>query len=176
MPTSGAKCLWKMISGLWRIREMVFQAEKKINAKALKLYLRMHVSRVSGAWWTRGDGVRRLEIIRRSHVGFCFLSLLLKTKSNMPPGNLMRTDDLWESLWCWERLRAKEKRASEAEMAGWHHWCSEHEPGQTPGSGEGQGGLVCCSPWSCKESGLTGRLNNSKCWILLARVRGKILF
>ena len=26
----------------------------------------------------------------------------------------------------------KEKRASEGEMAGWHHWCNEHELGQTP--------------------------------------------
>ena len=33
------------------------------------------------------------------------------------------------------------------EMAGWHHWCNEHELGQTSGDGEGQGGLVCCSPW-----------------------------
>ena len=26
-------------------------------------------------------------------------------------------------------------------MAGWHHCCNEHEFGQTPGDGEGQGGL-----------------------------------
>ena len=23
--------------------------------------------------------------------------------------------------------------------------------GKTPGVGDGQGGLACCSPWSCKE-------------------------
>ena len=40
----------------------------------------------------------------------------------------------------------KEKRTSEDEMAGCHHWCKEHELGQSPGDGEGQGGLVCCSP------------------------------
>ena len=45
-------------------------------------------------------------------------------------------------------------------MAGWHHWCNEHELGQTPGDGEGQGGLVCCSPWGRKESDMTGQLNN----------------
>ena len=32
-------------------------------------------------------------------------------------------------------------------MAGWHHRCNGHEFGQTSGDGEGQGGLVCCSPW-----------------------------
>ena len=28
------------------------------------------------------------------------------------------------------------------------------------GDGEGQGGLVCCSPQGCKESDTSGRLNN----------------
>ena len=27
--------------------------------------------------------------------------------------------------------------------------------------GEGQGSLVCCSPWSCKESDMTEQLNNN---------------
>ena len=43
--------------------------------------------------------------------------------------------------------RQKEKRVSEDEMAGWHHWCNGHELGQTSGDGEGPGGLACCSPW-----------------------------
>ena len=30
---------------------------------------------------------------------------------------------------------------------------------QAPGVGDGQGGLVCCSPWGCKESDATERLN-----------------
>ena len=50
----------------------------------------------------------------------------------------------------------KEKRASEDEMAGWHHRCNEHELGQTPRDGEEQGGLVSCSPWGCKELDMTG--------------------
>ena len=40
-------------------------------------------------------------------------------------------------------------------MAGWHHGFSGHELGQTPGNGEGQGGLVCCSLWGLKESDMT---------------------
>ena len=42
-------------------------------------------------------------------------------------------------------------RVSEDEMAGWNHLCSGHDHGQTSGDGEGQGGLVCCSPWDHKE-------------------------
>ena len=36
-------------------------------------------------------------------------------------------------------------------MAGWHHWLKGHEFEQTPGAGEGQGSLVCWSPWRYKE-------------------------
>ena len=56
----------------------------------------------------------------------------------------------------------KEKRESEDEMAGWHHQCNGRELGQTSGDGEGQRGLAGCSPWGCKESDTTGRLNNNK--------------
>ena len=58
------------------------------------------------------------------------------------------------------------KRASEDETAGWHHRCNAHELGQTLGDGEGQRGVVCCSPWGHKELDVTGRLSNnilSKC-------------
>ena len=56
-------------------------------------------------------------------------------------------------------------------MAGWHHRCNEHELGQTPGDGEGQGGLACCSPQGRKESDTTEATNiltcaqyKSSCW------------
>ena len=35
----------------------------------------------------------------------------------------------------------------------------KHELGQTPRDDEGQGGLVCCNPWSRKELDTTERLN-----------------
>ena len=38
---------------------------------------------------------------------------------------------------------------------GWHHQLKGHESEQSPGDGEGQGSLVCCSPWGCKESDIT---------------------
>ena len=48
-----------------------------------------------------------------------------------------------------------QKRASEDEMAGWHHQCNGHELGQTLGDGEGQGALAYCSPWGHKELDMT---------------------
>ena len=44
----------------------------------------------------------------------------------------------------------------------WHYQLNGHEFEQTLGDGEGQGSLVCCSPWGRKESDLTERLNNNK--------------
>ena len=55
--------------------------------------------------------------------------------------------------------RQEEKGTTEGEMVEWHHWLSGHEFEQTPGDGEGQGSLPCCSPWGCKESDMTERLN-----------------
>ena len=40
-------------------------------------------------------------------------------------------------------------------MVEWPHRFNEHELGQTPGDGEGQGGLACFSLWGHKESDMT---------------------
>ena len=43
---------------------------------------------------------------------------------------------------------------TEDEMLGGQHRLNGHEFKQTPGDSEGQGSLVCCSPWGHKESDL----------------------
>ena len=49
----------------------------------------------------------------------------------------------------------EEKGTTEDEMVAWHHQFNGHEFGQTPEVGKGQKSLVCCSPWSGKESDTT---------------------
>ena len=49
----------------------------------------------------------------------------------------------------------QEKRATEDEMVGWHYPLNEQKFEKTLGDSEGQGSLVCCSSWSCKESDST---------------------
>ena len=44
--------------------------------------------------------------------------------------------------WWWE-----EKRTTEDEMVGWHHWLNGHGFGCTLGVGNEQGGLACCDSW-----------------------------
>ena len=51
--------------------------------------------------------------------------------------------------------RQEEKGMTEDEMIEWHHRLNGHEFEQILGDGEGQGGLVCCSPWGRKESDMT---------------------
>ena len=46
-------------------------------------------------------------------------------------------------------------------MVGWHHQLNGHEFQQTPGDDEGQGSLVCFSPWGFEESDTIQRLNNN---------------
>ena len=53
----------------------------------------------------------------------------------------------------------EEKGTTEDEMAGWHHWLDGREFEWTLTVGNGQGGLVCCNSWGCKESDTTEWLN-----------------
>ena len=49
----------------------------------------------------------------------------------------------------------EEKGPTEDEMVGWHHQLDGHELKQTPVDSEGQGSLVCCSPWGHKDLDVT---------------------
>ena len=46
----------------------------------------------------------------------------------------------------------EEKGTTGDEMVGWHHRLNGPEFAQAPGVGDGQGNLVCCRQWGCKES------------------------
>ena len=56
--------------------------------------------------------------------------------------------------------RQEKKGTTEDEMVGWHHWLDGHEFEQAPEDGDGQGSLVCCSPWGHKELDMNEWLNN----------------
>ena len=48
---------------------------------------------------------------------------------------------------------------TEDETIGWHHQLYGLEFEQAPGVGDGQGSLVCCSPWGHKGLDTTEQLN-----------------
>ena len=95
---------------------------------------------------------------------------------------------IWKDPDAGKDWRQEEKGTTEDEMVGWHHRLYGHEFELTPGVGDGQGGLVCCSPWGGKESDtiewlnwcfytkpgapyvLTGSLFTFSEWLLTAKV------
>ena len=48
---------------------------------------------------------------------------------------------------------------TEEEIVIWHHQLNGHEFEQAPGVGDGQGSLVCYSPWGHKKLDMTEWLN-----------------
>ena len=96
-------------------------------------------------------------------ITFCQNSLLWPVRLGWPcTARLIASLSCTSSFTMTRQWFMKEKRASEDEMAGWHHHCNGHELGETSGDDEGQGGLVCCCTWGCKESDTTGWLNNTE--------------
>ena len=65
--------------------------------------------------------------------------------------HMWRTDSLEKT----QMLGKTEGRRRGQQRMRWHHRLSGHEFKQTQGDSKGQGSLVCCSPWSWKETGTT---------------------
>ena len=68
----------------------------------------------------------------------------------------------------------EKKGPTEDEMVWWHHRLNGHGFGWTPGVGDGQGGLQCCSAWDHKESDMTEQLNWTELnWFMLYILKSK---
>jgi len=83
-----------------------------------------------------------------------------ETPIHWPPG--AKNWLIWKDPDAGKNWRQEEKGMTEDEMAGWRLRLKGYEYEQVPGDSEGQGSLACCSPWRCKESDTTERLNNKK--------------
>ena len=84
------------------------------------------------------------------------LKLKLQHFGHLMQSQLIRKDSDAGKDW-----RQEEKGTIEDEMVRWQHWVNEHEFEQAPEDGKGQGSLVCCSSWGCKELDTTKQLNNN---------------
>ena len=57
------------------------------------------------------------------------------------------------------KIEGRRREQQRKRWVGWHHRLNGHGFGWTPGVGDGQRGLVCCSLWRGKESDMTEQLN-----------------
>jgi len=75
-------------------------------------------------------------------------------------GHLMqKTDSLGKALMLGKIEGRRRRGQQRMRLVGWHHQLNGHELEQALGVGDGQGGLVCCSPLGHKESDTTEQLN-----------------
>ena len=90
------------------------------------------------------------SILKEIAPGCSLEGMMLKLKLQYF-GHLLRRVDSLEKTLMLGGIGGR-RRGRQDEMAGWHHWLNGHEFEWTPGVGDGQGGLACCSSWGCKES------------------------
>ena len=86
--------------------------------------------------------------------------LKLKVKFQYSGHLMQRSHSLEKTLMLGKIEDNEENRMREDEKVGWHHRLNGHEFVQTPEDSEGQGSLVCCSPWGHKKSDMTEQLKN----------------
>ena len=103
-------------------------------------------------WTTRQSNQ---SILKEISPEYSLEGLMLKLKLQYFDHLRQRADSLEKTGKDWRQ----EKWMTEDEMIGCHHRLDGHEFKQVPGVGDGQGSLVCCSPWGCKELDTTEWLN-----------------
>ena len=117
-------------------------------------------------WWRRFLRVpwtvrkSKESILKEIKLAYSLEELMLKLKLQYF-GHLMWRPNSMEKTLMLEGWRQKEKGMTKNEMVGRHHWIKGHEFEKIPGDSEGQGGLVCCSPWGRKELDTTEWLNKN---------------
>ena len=101
--------------------------------------------------WT----ARRLNqsILKENQYSLEELMLKLKLQSF---GHLMRRASSLEKTLMLGKIEGRRRRGRQrTRWVGWHHRLHGYEFAPTPGDGEGQGRLACCSLWGRKESDTT---------------------
>ena len=101
------------------------------------------------------------SILKKINPEYSLEGLMLKLERQCF-GHLMRRTDSSEKTLMVGNIEGRRRRGWQDEMdemVGWHLRLNGHEFEWTLGVGDGQGGLVCCSPWGRKESDTTEQLN-----------------
>ena len=107
--------------------------------------------------WKYFQGFIYNLILKEINPEYSLEALMLKLKLQYFGHQMQRTDS--KDSDAGKDWRREEKGMTKDDMVGWHHGLNGHEIEQAPGIGDGQGSLVCCSPWGCKKLDMTEQLN-----------------
>ena len=125
--------------------------ERKLTAEELMLLCWRSLLRVP--WTSRGS---KQSILKEISPEYSLEGLMLKLKFQYF-GHLMRRTNSLEKTLMLGKTEGRRRRGQR--MVGWHHGFNGHKFEQALGVGDGQGSLVCDSPWGRKESDTTEQLN-----------------
>ena len=107
-------------------------------------------------WTTRRSNQ---SILKEISPEYSLEGLMLKLKFQYF-GHLICGTDFLEKTLMLGKIEGRRGRGQQRKkMTGWHHQLEDREFEQALGVGNGQKNLACCSPWGCKESDMTERLN-----------------
>ena len=113
-----------------------------------------------GSQWATVHGVSknwtRLYTCTDFSPEYSLEGLILKLKFQYFGHLMWRTDSLEKTLMLGKIEGRRKRGMTEDEMIGWHHRLNGQEFEQALGVGDGQGSLVCCSPWGCNLINLCG--------------------
>ena len=94
------------------------------------------------------------SILKETSPGCSLEGLMVKLKLQYF-GHMIGRADSFEKTDAGKDWGQEMKGTTEDKTVGWHHRLNGHGTGWTLGVGDGQEGLVYCSPQGCKESDMT---------------------
>ena len=139
---------------MYRCESWTIKKAERQRTDAFKLWCWRRLLRVP--WTARRSNQ---SILKKISPEYSLEGLMLKLKLWYFGHLIWRTDSLEKDPDAGKDWRQEEKGMTEGEMVGWHHLLDGHGFGWTLGLGDGQGGLVCCGSWGCKELDMTEWLN-----------------
>ena len=178
--TADGDCSYEIKTCLLLGRKAMTSVDSALKSRDITLLTKVHIVKAmiffsSHAWmWELGH--KEGWVLKN----WCFLIVVLEKTPEKSLGLQDQTSQSWRIStlnihwkdWCWSwssnpcpcdsksqligkdpdvgKDWGRQKQVTEDKMAGQHYWVNGHELEQTPGDSEGQGSLVCCSPWGCR--------------------------
>ena len=134
---------------MYRCERCIIKKAEHQKIDAFELWCWRRLLRVP--WTPRGSNK---SIQKEFNPEYSLEGLMLKLKLQYF-GHLMWRVGSLEKTMMLGKIEAKRRGVAEDEMVRQHHQLNEHEFEQILGDSGGQGSLVCCSPWGCKQSDTT---------------------